>query len=129
MESSKMTNIPSEEDFANAKKYMRERYRNIDKIEKNFLQYFKEICPTKYHKVYIFVEEEKQFRTFIFFKKDEDVKESEKNGIQQNLIDFIYSELERQGRGKKTELKVIPEFDSDESVDRNFDGDYYSRLH
>ena len=50
------------------------------------------------------------------------------NGIRQAVIDFTYQELERAGRGKKADITVDFEFDSDERVSRDFEGDYFDRL-
>ncbi len=40
----------------------------------------------------------------------------------------VFSELEEFGRGGRNKIHVEFEFDSYENVERNYDGDYYSRL-
>lgn len=125
-------NIPTDEDFARADRLDKERYRNIDKVGENVLKFFKKICPQSYslnsYGVFTFVEEPMEFRVYIFYRLDSDIKESERNGTQQELIDFVYAELERNDRGRREEIKVEFEFDSDENVEANYEGDYYLRL-
>jgi hypothetical protein len=129
MEGNKMSNIPSDEDFDRAKNYMRKIDRNIKQINKNVLQYFKKICPIHYHNFFLIAEDDIQFRAYIFYKKDKEIQEYENKGISQAIRDFIYNELERQGRGNREEIKVSFEFDSDENVKKSYDGDYFLRLH
>ncbi|WP_167481633.1 hypothetical protein [Leptospira montravelensis] len=56
-----MTNIPSEADFERAKRKSKKRYLNIDKIEAECMNFFQDICPNASHKVFVFVENEKNF--------------------------------------------------------------------
>ncbi|HZZ70955.1 MAG TPA: hypothetical protein VFE24_01805 [Pirellulales bacterium] len=68
------------------------------------------------------------FRTYVFFEKDEDIKACQGNGVIRDMIGFVYDELERAGRGKRGEITVGFEFDSDENVAAKFEGDYLLRL-
>lgn len=45
MESSKMSNIPSDEDWGRAMSQMRAQFRNLDLVEKNVIEHFKTLCP------------------------------------------------------------------------------------
>jgi hypothetical protein len=128
MEGYEMINIPSEEDFARADAYMREVYRNIDQADKSASQYFREICQEHSHYFYLLPEGEKEFRAYIFYKNNKDIAIYKANGIEKKMEDFIYAELERQGRGKKEDITVAFEFDSDENVTAKFGGDYFLRL-
>lgn len=66
---------------------------------------------------------------YVFYNKDEDVMKCDNDGTSKALADYVYSELERVGRGKRNEIKVVFEFDSDENVTNKYNGDYYGRLH
>lgn len=123
-----MSNIPSEEDFARAKRRMRERDRNIGHVNSALRKYFLEVCPDNAHDSHVIAEEDSKFRAYIFYKKDEDVQMCKENGVSSQLRQFVYDELERQGRGSKTSVAVEFEFDSDENVQSSFDGDYFLRM-
>jgi hypothetical protein len=125
----KMTKIPSDEDFAKADRYMEKLDRNIKQVNKNVLLYFREICPMHAHNFYLIAEEETKFRAYIFYKTNKDIQLCKDKGIDRKIEDFIYEELKRQGRGSKGIIKVAFEFDSDENVSENYEGDYFLRLH
>lgn len=126
MEGDQMTNIPSDEDFARAKRLDRERNRNLDSAGKNIYLYLSKL--SNIHSVHIFPERDLGFRACVFFNEDEDIVACKQNGVIKKLVDFVYEELERSGRGSKGEITVAFEFDSDENVNRKFGGDYFSRL-
>lgn len=121
-----MTNIPSDEEFSRAKKLMREREKNIDKVNVNVMRHFKDLCPLHYF--ILMPQGDNEFWGGIFFKKDKDIMECEENGFSEAIQNFVYEELERQDRGKREDITVVFEFDSDENVNANFDGDYFLRL-
>lgn len=123
-----MSKIPSDEDFAKAKQRMRELDRNLSQVNENALRYFKKICPAHCYKFYLIAENDKQFRAYIFYKNNGDIQTYGANGVAQKMMDFVYAELERQGRGNTQEIMVEFEFDSDENVVANYEGDYYLRL-
>jgi len=52
------------------------------------------------------------FEAYIFFKKVNNVPACEENGVSSQLQQFVYNELERQGRGNKDCAVVSFEFDS-----------------
>ena len=64
----------------------------------------------------------------IFFEKDADIPECEHNGTSQAMRDFIYQRLAHYGRAVAPG-SVEFEFDSDENVQRNFEGNYFLRMH
>lgn len=123
-----MKNIPSDEEFAKADEYMEKLDSNIKKVNENSLQYFNKICPIHSHDFYLIAEENTKFRAYIFYKNDKDIQANEDNGVSKKIEKFVYKELERQGRGQKGQLSVVFEFDSDENVNSNYDGDYYLRM-
>jgi hypothetical protein len=121
-----MNKIPSDDEFARASKHMEERSRNLDDVRKKVIRYFKKICPL--HNFYILDQNDVDFRAYVFFKKDADIKACEKVGINNHLIDFVYAELELLGKGNKKDINVAFEFDSDENVTAKYKGDYFMRL-
>jgi hypothetical protein len=123
---SSMSNIPSEQDFARAKKLARERFRNLSDVSKSVRDRFKDICPL--HNVYVLPQDDVDFRAYVFFNTDKDTEQSKRSGIIQELTNFLFEELERFGRGKKGEITIAVEVDSDENVTNNFEGDYFLRL-
>lgn len=83
-------------------------------------------CPL--HEFFILDQRDVDFRAYVFFKRENDLTSSEGSGIREELVDFVYAELERVGRGKRGATRVAFEFDSDENVKANFEGDYFLRL-
>lgn len=126
MEGNKMNRIPSDEDFDRASRHMEERSRKLDKVREIVIQHFKNTSPL--HDFYILDQRDVDFRAYVFFKEDKDIQTCKTSGILQDLMDFVYAELEHAGRGKRGEIKVAFEFDSDENVTTNFEGDYFLRL-
>jgi hypothetical protein len=65
----------------------------------------------------------------VFLKEEKDVEDCKSSGLTQSIIDFAYAEIERVGRGKRAQVTIAFEFDSDENVRANFEGSYLYRLH
>lgn len=124
-----MNNIPSDEDFARAKGRMRERDMNMSHVNQALREFFNVICPNGAHDAQVIAEGDFEFRAYIFFKKSEDVEACEENGTSAQIRQFVSDELGRQGRGDGKIITVAFEFDSDENVQRNFEGDYFLRMH
>ena len=120
-----MTNIPSDEDFARANKLDDEEWRGLDAVNARVEKAFKHRCPLHY---FYLMPQRQNFRAYVFFNQDKNIEECKSSGIAQEIIDFVYEELERAGRGKRDEIEVAFEFDSDENVTANFEGDYFLRL-
>jgi len=121
-----VTKIPSEEAFARAKRMMAEDSRGLDAACSELNKRFEEAMW--FHRVYILSQRDVDFRAYVFFKKDKDVEDSKGNGTTTAIEDAVYKALERYGRGKRSEIVVGFEWDSDENVDKKYDGDYLLRL-
>jgi hypothetical protein len=119
-------NIPSDEDFARAKKFMSERYQNLDAVENAVKLRVGSHCPL--HGLYLLAQEDVDFRIYVFFDADGDIERCKENGTTTTIETAAYEELERFGRGKREEIKVAFEYDSHENVIKNYDGDYMFRL-
>ena len=118
-----MSNIPSDEDFARTERLDRERWRNLDEVSKNVKRHFERKCPL--HDIFLFPEGG-NFRACVFFSGDTDLELCIHNGITQEIEDFVFAELERAGRGAMGKIAVAFEFDSDERVNAEFEGDYFN---
>ena len=121
-----MSNIPSDEDFERAKRLARERSRNLDDVCDRVREHFEGAAPL--HSVYILPQRDVDFRAYVFFRTNADIERCEAAGLSREIRDQVYAELERAGRGRRDEIRVAFEFDSDENVNRNFEGDYLLRL-
>ena len=119
-------NIPSDDDFAKAKRLAKERSRNLDAVNKSVMLHFKDKCPLHYF--ILIPQRNNEFWAGVFYISDDDISICEKNGVSDQIQRFVYAELEQQGRGKREEIEIAFEFDSDENVNRNFEGDYFLRL-
>ena len=120
--------IPSDEDFARAKRQAAERGRNLDKVEENARRYFAQVCPFSSHTLFVMPEGDNKFAALVFYKNARDVAIYQGNGIAEKIEEFIFAELDRQGRGKRDEIDVRFEFDSDDNVRTNYEGIYFLRL-
>ena len=123
-----MNKIPSDEEFAEAKRRMRELDRNMNQVNESARQYFTKICPLHSHNLYVLAEAEGKFRVYVFYKNNSDIQVCKDSGVPKKIEDFIFAELEKYGRGTTEHVTVAFEFDSDENVAANYEGDYFLRL-
>ena len=64
----------------------------------------------------------------VFFEKNSDIEKCKKEGIFQQIEDFVFEKLEIFGRGNRQETTVAFEYDSNENVEANYEGDYFLRM-
>ncbi len=126
MEGGKVSSIPSDEEFARADRWARGQSRNLDAVCSEFSQRFGVRCPL--HEVDLLPQGEGTFQIYVFFEKDKDIEAAKESGIVEVMVAFVYDALERAGRGKREEISVVFEFDSDENVRARVNGDYFLRL-
>ncbi|HOX07394.1 MAG TPA: hypothetical protein PK280_13410 [Planctomycetota bacterium] len=119
-------NIPSPEEFARASRLTEDRFRSLDRVRASVLVAFTVTCPL--HDFRILPQGVADFRAYVFFKKRGDIEACHKSGVTAQIEDYVYAELERVGRGKRADIKVAFEFDSDEDVSAEYGGDYFLRL-
>jgi len=105
---------------------MKERFRGVDEVRESVLGKFTGLCPL--HDFHLLPQRDVDFRAYIFFERHVDVDACEADGISREIVDYVYSELERVGRGGRKDIVVAFEFDSDEDVKANFEGNYFLRL-
>jgi len=121
-----MNMIPSDEELDRASKMMEQQFHNLDVVKQNIIGRFKSNCPLFDFR--ILPQGEDGFRAYTFFNQDKDIEQCKLSGTTSAIEDAVYEELERVGRGKRGETVVAFEWDSDENVDNNYDGDYLLRL-
>ena len=138
-----MSDIPSDEEFAKADEWDKYKSRNLDKVNENVGKYLNKNYPL--HEFYIMNQGYVAFRAYVFFEKESDLEKYVDSGslhdttdevflffrhdegtevaqiseTLQEIVDFVYAELERVGRGKKGDIKVAFEFDSGENINSN----------
>jgi hypothetical protein len=97
----KMTNIPSDEDFARAERLDKERSRNLNLVVENTKRHFMRVYPL--HNIYLMPQQAPiDIRAYIFFKRDRDLDACRHNGATVKLEAFIRDELIRT-RGTRQE--------------------------
>lgn len=121
-----MNRIPSDEEFDRVSKMMDKQFLNLDAVKKNVIEYFMNSCPL--HDFHILPQGDDGFRAYLFVKKDADIEACKRSGVLEDVKAYVREELERAGHGKKEEITVALEVDSDENVSANFEGDYFLRL-
>lgn len=120
-------NIPSAEDFARAKAAMRKNDQGLDEVRRQILN---EFGARGMHELFVlFSPAANCFGVYVFFELNTQIDEAKQSGLSEEIEAAVLEALERVGRGKRSSLNVNFEFDSHESVERNFDGNYYDRLH
>ena len=118
-------NIPSEEEFVKASEALSKRSRGLSVIRGEILKKFQD---KNIYEFFIFDISEYSFKAYVFFRWNKQLKELSKTNLSVEIENFIYRQLEDSGRGKKKDLQLKIEFDSHENVERNYGGDYFSRL-
>lgn len=128
----------TDEDFARADRLMKERERYFaeikDAVIKRFqrpwwtglLKWFAKPCPL--HSLYLFTDSTADFRAYVFLERKKDIKECQANGVCKAIEDYLYQQFERYGHGRRGEIEIAMEWDSDEAVRKEFNGNYIERL-
>jgi hypothetical protein len=120
-------NIPSDEDFAKASAALRKRSRGLSQVRDRILERFQ--TSGKLHEFFILDSSEKSFTAYVFYRWERQIKKAEESGLAIKIKNAIFHELRNAGRGDRETIQLEIEFDSHESVEQYYDGDYYSRLH
>ena len=119
-------NIPTEEEFARASAILKERSRGLSQVRENILTIFG--GGNGVHEFFILGGVGKHFTVYIFYQWDREIKEKEDLGFSADIIESVFEEMDRVGRGNKSEIKINFEFDSNEVVQKKYKGNYYNRL-
>ena len=119
--------IPSDEEFAKASAALRKRSRGLDQVRDRILERFQ--TSGKLYEFFILDSSEYSFRAYVFYRWERQIKKAEESGLAVEIKNTILHELKNVGRGDGETIHLEVEFDSHESIEQNYDGDYYSRLH
>jgi hypothetical protein len=119
-------NIPTDEDFRRAEAAERERNRGLSQVRDALLHRF---TGQGLHEVFVFFSPKTDsFGAFVFYRLHRHVEEARESGLEHQIRQAVFEELENVGRGRRDTLSASFEFDSDENVQANFEGDYFLRL-
>ena len=119
-------NIPTDEEFARADALMRDRDRGLDEIRANVLNRFMNIGV---HEFYILYSSDSSiFTSYVFFENEMTKKRAFEEGVDAKIENFVRQQLiDIRGLGVDGQHLRF-DFDTDENVRNNYDGDYFSRL-
>jgi hypothetical protein len=120
------SSIPSDDDFARASAALKQRSRGLEEVRKMILAEFDEdgaVCE-----FFILDSSDRSFRAHVFFNLDQQIEKARQAGLTQRIEDAVFRALQTAGLGARDEIEVEFEFDSQENVERNFEGNYYNRL-
>jgi hypothetical protein len=123
-----MTNEPSDAAMKarEKNKAMEAQFRGVGIVQKRLAKRFKNRCS--FDNFEIIPHGTSIFGVFMFFETDKEVTENKENGLIQEIMDSVFEEFDNGGLGKREDLELIFEFDSDENVKANFGGSYDLRL-
>ena len=122
----KQSRIPSDEEFARASAAMRKRSRGLSLVREQVVSQFRE--NGEIHEFFIMDCSEFSFRASVFYRWNRQIQEAKESGLEPRIIAATYDELEKAGRGDLRTIEVEFDFDSQENVEANFEGDYFLRL-
>jgi hypothetical protein len=117
--------IPSDEEFERASKQMEERFRGLDNVRDSVKERFR---AAGVYDVFVLNQLDVDFRAYVFFETNAALQAAETAGDVARIKAAVEEELAREGRGEIGSLRLAFEFDSDENVQANFEGDYSLRL-
>lgn len=118
--------IPSEEEFRRASASMRELDRGLSEVRSRLLDRFQH---AGLHEMFVFFSPVTEtFVAHAFYRHSQQIVESARTGVSDGIRAAVLEELERVGRGQRSELKLEIDFDSHDNVEANFGGDYFLRL-
>lgn len=122
----KRKGIPSDADFARASAAMRKRSKGLSNVRDRIkIRFFNR---KEFYEFFIIDCFENSFRAYVFYRLNSQILVAEKSGLSSEIINAVYEEIETVGRGDRKTIKVEFEFDSNENIEENYEGDYYMRL-
>jgi len=110
--------IPSDEEFAHAEAVMRERLKNEERIRKKI--HLRCGSSAIYHDTWVWLSRKSGLGINLFVKKEEQIETKEADSLKEIISDII------------TQSEGIEQFrvsiESDERIQKEFNGDYYKRF-
>ena len=118
--------IPSAEDFARAKLIMRKNYQGLSEVSESILKLFRK---RGLHEIFVlYSPKTDSFGAYVFYDLESQIEEARDSGLEKEIRNSVFSELERVGRGSRDAICLDFVFDSHENVELNYEGDYFLRL-
>jgi hypothetical protein len=117
--------IPSEEKFARAHRKTQEEWRGVTEAHRKVWELFR--YATELHEIYIWPHDD-YYGLLIFFKQDRDIEAAQASGLVQRMVEATRDQLRLTRAMTGNGPTVVAELDSDENVQRKFNGNYGSRL-
>ncbi len=119
-------NIPTAEDFARSKLIMRKNDRGLSEASKSILDLFRK---RGLHEFFIlYSRKSDSFGVYVFYDLERHIEGAKSSGLEVEIRNSLFSELERVGRGSRDAICVDFIFDSHENIELNYEGDYFLRL-
>lgn len=119
-------NIPSEEDFARAKAAIKKNDRGLSEVRELILNQF---GSRGVHELFVlFSPTTNCFGVFVFYRLIAQIEKGKQSGLAEEIVTAVFQALEKVGRGPRSSLNVVFEFDSHENVENAYGGNYYDRL-
>ena len=119
-------NIPSAEDFARAKLNMRKNDKGLSEASEGILKLFRKRGLHEFFVLYS--PKVDSFGVYVFYDLERQIEEAKDSGLEVEIRNSVFAELERVGRGSRDAIRVDFIFDSHENVELNYEGDYFLRL-
>ncbi len=118
--------IPTDEDFARAKRRMAAVDANWDEMAAVALQELRKV--TDLHHFALFPRNICSFAGVLFFNTEQSLAEAKAGGLDVIARSCIQSAVDKFRAGECAEYDIHVEMDSYENVKRNYGGSYFNRL-
>lgn len=118
--------IPSDEEFKRASQALARRARGLSQVRDRIKNRFRD--NEALYEFFIMDSSEVSFYAYIFYRRNRQIEEARVSGLESEIVNAVWEEMEGVGRGDRGMIDIQFEFDSDENVEKNYEGEYYLRL-
>lgn len=108
-----------------ASRLLAHRARGLNEISETLAERYKE---RSVHRIWLTDSSETAFAATVFYESDNDIKEAAASGLSSEIVNALYEQLEEKGRGTRNQIALDVDFDSHESVMREYNGNYLLRF-
>ena len=88
--------------------------KKLDELNEKVTAHFKTVFPLS--SFYLYEQSRGHYMASVLFKNDKDITTCEAIGFPQKLADYVYSELDSAGLGRRETISVQFNFESSESI-------------
>lgn len=103
-----------------------EQLKELEDISQAALHHLQPQFPLA--RIQLLPDSQADFRAYVFFETGEQVTTSEKDGSRDAIEDAVYVAIGNAGKGKRPDISIVFEYDSEENVKENYQGSYYLRM-